>query len=96
MDYFRNSDVKYRYKLVCYKGGLVTTTGCILRLRMEKTATIYGQQLRVYCIGSRGQLTRCGPQAWALGEQPTNHHRTNNIPRIVQKALYLKRLFGTT
>jgi len=59
---------------------------------MEKATTRCGRQLRVYCIGSRVQLKRCGPPAWILSERPKTAHRTNKIPRIVQKNLILEQI----
>jgi hypothetical protein len=42
-----------------------------------RNGLLYGQQLRIYWISSRGQPIWGGPPAWGLGEVLTTPHRKN-------------------
>jgi hypothetical protein len=56
-------------------GSLFTMAWCVLRLRMEEMATIYGGYLGMYWISSRGQPTGGGPPGRGLGVGLTAPHR---------------------
>jgi len=51
----------------------------VLGLRMEKTASRYGEELRVYWISSGGQGRSCDAPSLLLGEMLTTPHRKRKI-----------------
>jgi hypothetical protein len=52
---------------------------------MEETPSSFGGKLRIYCISSRGQLTRGGPPAGGLGVGLTTPHRKNKLVMKILK-----------
>jgi hypothetical protein len=78
-------------------GSNVTTAPCHLGMRIEETASRYGEQLRIYLISSRGQLTVGGPPHWGLGGGLTTPTIKLNICyETLRTASEQDGLFGTT
>jgi hypothetical protein len=76
-------------------GSLVIMAWRVLMLRIEEKASRYGEQLRIYCIRSRGQPTRGGPPALALAVGLiTPHRKKQACYEISQRTLDLDGLFA--